>query len=164
MRFVFLYSAIIFLSRYVPAYTQQKYFEDPDLEKFVITLPSTLSKSESVPKPKAAIRSPDVEKVQVLMDSVKAYNKRVKFIEGYRILVYSGTDKAEADRIKSRLYTLMPKADIYVVFKQPTYRIKLGDFIDRLEAHRLLHHKVIREFPRAIVIQDIVPIKPVYTY
>jgi hypothetical protein len=55
------------------------------------------------------------------------------------------------------LYQLSLNPDLS--YKQPTYRIKLGDFTDRLDAKRFLVKLIIREYPKAIIIDDNVLIK-----
>lgn len=98
-------------------------------------------------------------RVNSLLDSIYTANKQIKFMEGYRIQVYSGENKELANQAKELVYKIFPNADIYTIYKQPTYRIKLGDFIDKLEAIRVLDSKIKKPFPKALLISDNVFIK-----
>ena len=134
-------------------------FEDNDINNYTVKFPpQEIQKVETQRK-----KIPDTNsssRVKFLMDTIFESNKRLKYMEGYRILVYSGVDKDEAVRSKEKLYQLIPtEIDIYSVYKQPTYRVKVGDFTDRLEANRVMMRKIMKEFPKSIIIEDNVFIK-----
>ncbi len=93
-------------------------------------------------------------RVNSLLDSIYSVNKNIKFMEGFRIQVFNGDSKEQANEAKEYLYKIFPNADIYTVYKQPTYRIKLGDFTSRHDAKRVLEKKILKAFPRAILIPD----------
>jgi hypothetical protein len=73
---------------------------------------------------------------------------------GFVILVYSGSDKNESLLTKEKLYQLLPDQNIYAVYKQPTYRIKVGDFKNRWDANKVLVDKIIKDFPTAILLPE----------
>ncbi len=138
-------------------------FSDPDIENFspVFETPKNEVKAESnLPiKDCKSLPVSSNARLKVISDSISGANKLIKYAQGYRILVYSGMDRDEANRAKGNLYQLLPNADIYTVYKQPNYRVKMGDYSDRLEAYRVLKLDVARIYPNAIVIQDNVFIK-----
>ena len=137
------------------SYGQKTSFEDKDIDNYIPKFEYKLPKTEeSIPSVQG-----NSTRVRFLLDSIFESNKKIKYMEGYRILAYSGSDKDEANRAKERLYQLLPDGDVYLVYKQPTYRIKLGDFTDRLEAKQVMMKKIIREYPKAIVIKDNILIK-----
>ncbi|MFN3403295.1 MAG: SPOR domain-containing protein [Cytophagaceae bacterium] len=92
-------------------------------------------------------------KVNVRMDSVAAKNSRIKMAEGYRVLVYTGNSSAEATKVRERVYKVVPDAAIYPQYKQPTFRVKVGDCYDKLEAQNL-YVKLRKEFPEAKIVPD----------
>lgn len=98
-------------------------------------------------------------RVNSLLDSIYAANKNIKFIDGFRIQVFNGDSKDEANAAKEYLYKIFPNADIYTVYKQPTYRIKLGDFTNKYDAKRVLEKNILKAFPKAILIPDNVFLK-----
>jgi len=140
-------------------------FNDPDIETFSPTFESPKEKDDTkdataFPKKDCkTLPSSKTARLKLISDSITATNRLIKFTSGYRILVYSGTDRDEANRAKGNLYQLLPNADLYVIYKQPDYRVKMGDYADRLEAYRVLKLDVARAYPNAIVIQDNIYIK-----
>lgn len=87
------------------------------------------------------------------LDSLEIKNERIKLAEGYRILVYSGSNSEEAKKIKEIVKSVVPQDGVYDQYKQPTFRVKVGDYFDRIEANSSLV-KIKREFPNAIIIPD----------
>ncbi len=59
-------------------------------------------------------------------------------VYGYRVQVYFGTDRKEAYKIQAKLKQLYPNFESYVSYNLPNYRIKIGDFRNRLEAQKLV--------------------------
>ena len=87
------------------------------------------------------------------LDSIAVRNKKIKFSQGYRIIVYSGSNKEEINKIREKIYSIYPDVDIYQVYKQPDYKIKVGDYINRFEAHYALS-QLKTLFPDALITME----------
>ncbi len=88
-------------------------------------------------------------------------SERVRTIPGYRIQVasLSGTSsKNRAFEMKERLQTSYPGVEAYVVFDEPNFKVKVGDFRTRLEAYVFLQH-IRAEFPGTIIRDNIFPMQ-----
>lgn len=89
------------------------------------------------------------------------FNERVKTIPGFRIQIasLSGTNsREEAFRKKEQFNQTFPEVEAYVMFDEPNFKVKVGDFITRLEAYSFLQKiKVI--FPGSIIKDNIYPIR-----
>jgi hypothetical protein len=86
-------------------------------------------------------------------------NERVRTIPGYRIQVasLSGTSsKNRAFDMKERIHMNYPGVEAYVVFDEPNFKVKVGDFRTRLEAYVFLQH-IRGEFPGTIIRDNIYP-------
>ncbi len=59
-------------------------------------------------------------------------------VYGYRVQAYFGTDRKEAYKIQAKLKQSYPDFETYISYNLPNYRIKIGDFRNRLEAEKLL--------------------------
>ena len=95
-------------------------------------------------------------RIEQLLDLHIAYNKEFPFIDGYRIqlMMQSGnTALDEADIIKKEFEEIYPQIDTYVTFREPYYRLRVGDFRTRLEAMEFLEN-IRRKYPQAWVIKD----------
>ncbi len=76
-----------------------------------------------------------------------------KEIEGYRVQLYSGQSRLEAMQIKTSLVQKEEKVKTYLIYKQPNFKIRLGDFKDRFQAQKqLLEYK--EEYPGAFIVKD----------
>ncbi len=93
------------------------------------------------------------KKLNRSLDSVYIKNKQIKYSQGYRILVYSGTDKVEMSDIRQKVYRQFREIELYTEFKAPDYRITFGDYIDKIQAHNVLV-KILPSIPGALIIQD----------
>jgi|GEM_PF-1116131 len=73
--------------------------------------------------------------VNALLDSIFQANKQLKYADGYRIVVYTGSDREQVNKIKEKVYrALGGDVNVYVIYKQPTFQIKVGDYLERLQA------------------------------
>jgi len=133
--------------------------EDPDIAsyrtKFNVNKPNeakteiTTYNSKKYTKPQLDI----TQKLNQKLDSIYIKNKQIKFAQGYRVLVFSGTDKKEMNLVKQKVYQLFPDVEVYTIFKQPEYRILFGDFIDKIHAYNYLV-KIQNTLPNALIVQD----------
>ena len=68
---------------------------------------------------------------------------QVKQVEGYRVLVYSGNNSAQAREEAKAMAEYMranyPGAEVYVVFESPVRTCEYGDFRTREEAELLMY-------------------------
>jgi hypothetical protein len=98
------------------------------------------------------------DKVNSLLDTIAVLNKSVRFAQGYRILAYSGTDRKAAMDLRKAIVNRIPEERDYLQYKQPTYRLKVGDYFSRVEAQQvLLRFKDL--VPNAMIIVDQINVK-----
>lgn len=100
----------------------------------------------------------DVAVTQLVQKHIEL-NERVRTIPGYRIQVASlsgTTSKNRAFDMKERLRQTYPGVEAYVVFDEPNFKVKVGDFRTRLEAYVFLQH-IRDQFPGTIIRDNIYP-------
>ena len=88
-----------------------------------------------------------------LIDKNIAKNNINKTISGYRIQLFSGNERINANNIKTKFLRLFPEQAAYLSYQQPYFKIRVGDFRSRLEA-KLFYNKIKEEFSESIIIQD----------
>ncbi|MCE7042229.1 SPOR domain-containing protein [Dyadobacter sp. CY312] len=98
------------------------------------------------------------KKLDSALDSLSRQNKSIKYISGYRIQLYVGNVRQEADAAKSYVYQVLPDLTPYVSYSQPTYRVKAGDFIYRSDAEQYLE-QIKLQYSSAVILADRVEIK-----
>ncbi|MGI4867384.1 MAG: hypothetical protein ACRYFZ_25925 [Janthinobacterium lividum] len=75
-------------------------------------------------------------------------NQNVKYTSGYRIRAYLGLERAQAMTIRRQVIGRYPDETDYITFKQPVYRLYIGDYTTKLDAARGLAR--VRQFvPKA---------------
>ena len=97
-------------------------------------------------------------KLDAALDSIATRNQNVKFAQGYRILVYVGNNRQDVDAAKSYISSNFPELQTYMTFNQPTYKLKTGDFMFRMDAERYFGN-IKQEFSSAMIIGERIDIK-----
>lgn len=103
-----------------------------------------LGQKAAAPVPTAAVNA-QVE--QRLRDQAFT-NQNVKYTSGYRIRAYLGLERTQAMNIRRQVIGRYPEETDYITFKQPVYRLYIGDYTTKLDAARGLAR--VRQFvPKA---------------
>jgi hypothetical protein len=88
-----------------------------------------------------------------LIEKVKETNSIHKTIKGYRIQLFSGTERNNANEVKTRFLKLYPQLNAYLLYNQPYYKIRVGDFRTRLDAE-VAYQKIKNVFDECIIVSD----------
>ncbi|MCB2376135.1 sporulation protein [Hymenobacter sp. BT635] len=111
-----------------------------DLSRFrpVFTAPKTTVLAPSVSRsPVTPISHVNPQIEQRLRD--QAYtNQNVKYAQGYRILAYVGLEREQAMATRRAIISRYPEETDYITFKQPVFRLWIGDYLTRLEAEQAM--------------------------
>jgi len=91
------------------------------------------------------------KKVLALSDSITAVNFRYKYANGYRVMLYSGSSREQANDTKKTIYVKDKETNVYIDYQQPTFKVFAGDFVSKLEVHYYLR-KVSKWFPDALIV------------
>lgn len=68
----------------------------------------------------------------------KAKATRVKR-KGFRVQIYSGSNRSEAYAIQARFKNQYADMDTYISYSEPNYRVKVGDFRSRAQANEFMN-------------------------
>jgi len=104
---------------------------------------------------------PDGGKVTVKGDPRidKILNRRVEFYsldsssQGYRLQILSITDRKEAMLEMENFQLKYPEIPIYIKYDSPNFKLRIGDFSNKIEAHYWFI-KLQEEYPRLFVVPD----------
>jgi len=108
-----------------------------------------------------SFKKPKFDNTKVLgeiLNQLKKYNESFKYVSGFRIQVYSGSEMNRANETQNKLVSKFKSLglshQVYKTFDSPTWKIRVGDFNNEIAAHRLKH--ILKEdFPAAIVLKGI---------
>lgn len=91
------------------------------------------------------------KRLDLLLETMADRNRSIRYAPGYRIQVYVGNERQQAEATKLLIYQNFPELNPYLAYKQPTYRLKVGDFMRRMDAER--YHSQIRQWIASAVLQ-----------
>jgi len=102
----------------------------------------------------------DISVTQLVEKHIE-FNERVKTVPGYRIQIgsFSGANsKNTAFALKEKFMATYPEMTAYLVFDEPNFRVKVGDFTTRLEAFVFLQ-RIKNVYPGNIMKDNVYPIR-----
>lgn len=100
--------------------------------------------------------------VDGVIERIATHNKAKTTERGYRIQIFSGNNRAEYEKARGYILQYFPNLETYVSYSQPTYKLKVGDFLSRTEAENYLASLQSR-FVAAKIIYDNVNYKKALT-
>jgi hypothetical protein len=95
-------------------------------------------------------------KVDELLGKHKILSEKINGVPGYRIQIFSesGTNsKTKANNVKTEFLKSFSYINVYIIFQEPNYKVRVGDFRTQLDALGFLK-KVLPEFPNAFIVAD----------
>ena len=95
-------------------------------------------------------------RVDVLVKKHIQINQVLNTMDGFRIQVFSesGTNsKNKAQAIHDEFQSRFPSTGVYLTFKSPNYKVRIGDFRTKLDAQRFLIG-LTSDYPNAFIIAD----------
>ena len=90
------------------------------------------------------------------------FNERMQTVPGYRIQIaaLSGPNSGnQSFELKRNFKEEFPEVEVYIVFTEPNFRIKVGDFISKLDAYVFMQ-RIKGRYPGTIVRENVYPIHP----
>jgi len=78
---------------------------------------------------------------------------------GYRIQLFSGTERNNANNLRNKFKTEFPDVPIYLIYQQPYYKLRVGDFRNKIEAQQL-YLKIENEYEQLLIIPDKINLPP----
>ena len=81
-------------------------------------------------------------------------------VRGFRVQIYNGVDRKKASQTKLDFMKAFPDVRSYLIYKNPQFRVRAGDFRTRGEAMKL-YNKVSGKFNPCMIVPDVVNINTV---
>ncbi len=88
------------------------------------------------------------------------FNERMRTVPGYRVQIaaLSGANsRDQAFELKRKFKEEYPEVEVYIVFTEPNFRIKVGDFTSKLDAYVFMQ-RIKDRYPGTIVKENVYPI------
>jgi len=58
--------------------------------------------------------------------------------DGFRVQIFSGSDRKEAYNMQAKFQDRHPQVRTYLSYKEPNFKVHVGDFRSRLEAEKMM--------------------------
>lgn len=129
-------------------------FDAFSFEQYEQKKPSTL------PNQGVSTLKPDNQSVDSVLNVLKKYYETKIMAKGYRIQLWTGQDHMDLKSVMNQYKASFGELEhqLYDAYDKTTFRFKIGDFTDRLEAYRCLQI-VQTQFPKALLVPDDVYLK-----
>ncbi len=99
--------------------------------------------------------------IRLAMEKQFSSIANLKGIDGYRIQIYFGNGKnarLQTNQIRSSFTTKYKDAKAHVIYDNPYFRLKVGDFRTKVEANYFLK-KIKLDYPEAFIVEDIIDVE-----
>lgn len=94
------------------------------------------------------------KRVTTLIQKHIAINESKKDkINGYRVQIHFGAEKAKAMEIRTKFSTEYQKIPTYFDYQQPYFKVRVGNFRTKLEAYKLLQ-EISGDFSGGFIVSD----------
>ncbi|MBI2619735.1 MAG: SPOR domain-containing protein, partial [Ignavibacteriales bacterium] len=74
--------------------------------------------------------------------------------QGFRIQIFATSSIDEANSAKLTAEGRVGQDEVYVVYDPPVYKVRVGDYVERLEANQRLSKLINQGYPDAWVVAD----------
>ena len=103
------------------------------------------------------------KRIDLLIDKHKYYNRHQPVLEGWRVQIFfdaGANSKRKATEVQNRFTSNHQGTEAYLSFKEPYYRIRVGDFRSRIEAEGFLQ-KIKGEYPNSFAVSEMINPPPI---
>jgi hypothetical protein len=76
-------------------------------------------------------------RIDTLVARIYYANYPKSTLKGYRVQIYSGSNRSDAIKIKADFLDTYMGETIYFDYKQPYYKIRVGDYRNKMEAQKM---------------------------
>lgn len=80
-------------------------------------------------------------------------NKSRNTLDGFRIQLFSGSERNNANQLKAQFLRQYPEVPVYLSYQQPFFKLRAGDFRTRTEAQNL-YHKLLKDYGEVLIVPD----------
>ena len=93
------------------------------------------------------------DKLDTLINRNIATNKEANSIQGFRIQIFFGSERKNAHDARNKVLQLFPDADVYLIYQQPYFKVRVGDYRTKLEAHHMFT-ELLSHFDKIFIVPD----------
>lgn len=135
-----------------PTTSSTTYNEDLSSQRPKVETVAQVDSIQVEEKPEDVVPTHDqTAEIDAKLQAITTQSRTSSTAAGFTIQVYSGTSREQASQAKAKVYKIIPDSRPETKYEQPIYKVRVGEFGDRLEA-QTLYAELVGNFPDAIVI------------
>ena len=92
-------------------------------------------------------------RIDSLVNRQAILNDLKKTIPGYRVQIYSGPQRSKANEVKADFSGNFSDIPAYLVYQQPNFKIRTGNFRTKLEAYKFMK-SLPYQFANSFIVND----------
>lgn len=85
-------------------------------------------------------------------------NERKQTKKGFRVQLIQNSSRSTVLDRKAEFLSAFPQYRTYLIYAQPYFKLRVGDYDNRLEAYRS-YLEILRKFRNATIVPDIINVK-----
>ncbi len=91
--------------------------------------------------------------LRFLLNAHADKNKNAIYDQGYRIHIMSSINREEVYSEKGKMLASFIDVPFYIIYDQPYYKLRMGDYITKLEAIKQFN-ELIKVYPTSYIVKD----------
>jgi hypothetical protein len=116
--------------------------------------------SESTPRPVFVPPTQDINRrIDAILDTLASRNYQRGYLEGFSVQVISTRSRAEATEVRNKIVEEYEELRPEIIYDQPSYKVKIGFFSDRLQAYEVYSQLPQVDFPFLVIVPERRPLK-----
>ena len=93
--------------------------------------------------------------VDTLLNRISDANTPKSTLKGFRIQIYSGSSRVDANKVRADFLDTYTGEKIYFDYKQPYYKVRIGDYRNKIEAQKLYQALLLdTRFSGVLIVPD----------
>ena len=104
------------------------------------------------------IKDPEIDSVLARRLELSKSNTGIISGSGFRIEIFSGSDRQKAYAAQAKFKSLYPRTGAYLSYERPNYKVRIGDFRTKLEAEKLVN-ELKPYFPELFIFSERINIR-----
>jgi hypothetical protein len=92
-------------------------------------------------------------KLDTLIERHIEINKSLQTIDGYRIQLFSGSERNNANALRGKFKAEFPEEQVYLIYQQPYFKLRVGDFRNLIEAQEM-YLKLQKSYEQLLIVPD----------
>lgn len=123
-------------------------------------IPDGEAEREATPRPVFVQPTQDINRrIDAILDTLASRNYQRGYLEGFSVQVISTRSRAEATEVRNKIVEEYEELRPEIIYDQPSYKVKIGFFSDRLQAYEVYSQLPQGDFPFLVIVPERRPLK-----